>query len=148
MESLVNRGLGVEGESSIDLGGDLAGDDLQDLGAELNKEVVEGRFDLGSEITTFRLGLSDGFVDQGRVLGLLGGGEDERGVGGGILGLVLANGCNSRQYGKISMGRQSRYARLPVDCRSGIVGIKVVRETGGRGIKTDRQSHLGGKKNS
>lgn len=97
MESLFDRGLGVEGESSIDLGGDLAGDDLEDLGAELNKEVVEGRFDLGSEITTFRLGLSDGFVDQGRVLGLLGGGEDERGVGGGILGLVLANGCNSRQ---------------------------------------------------
>ena len=99
VESLVDRGLGVERESSIDLGGDLAGDDLQDLGAELNEEVVESRFDLGIEVTTLPLGLSDGVVDQGRILGLLGGGEDEGGVGGGILGLVLANGCNSRQYG-------------------------------------------------
>ena len=122
VESLVDRGLGVERESSIDLGGDLAGDDLQDLGAELNEEVVESRFDLGIEVTTLRLGLSNGVVDQGRILGLLGSGEDEGGVGGGILRLVLANGCEvvlaNTGCSRTGQGR----------------GVR-------RGVSTNRQSH-------
>jgi len=35
VQGLVYRLLCVERESSIDLGGDLAGDDLEDLGTEL-----------------------------------------------------------------------------------------------------------------
>lgn len=46
VKSLVNRGLGVEGETSIDFGGNLSGDDVKDLSAELNEETVEGSFDL------------------------------------------------------------------------------------------------------
>lgn len=41
------------------------------------------------------LGVVDCGVDQLGVLGLLGGREDQGGVGGGILGLVLADGCGS-----------------------------------------------------
>lgn len=46
MTGLVNRSLSVEGESSIDLGGHLAGDNLQDLPAELDQESVQGGIDL------------------------------------------------------------------------------------------------------
>lgn len=93
VESLVNGGLGVEGEAGIDLGGDLAGDDLEDLLAKLDEEAVESGVDLAVNVTALLLGVLDGGVDQLGVLGLLGGSEDERGVGGGILRLVLANGC-------------------------------------------------------
>lgn len=46
MESLLDRGLGVERETGIDLSGDLAGDNLENLLAELHQEVVEGGIDL------------------------------------------------------------------------------------------------------
>jgi hypothetical protein len=95
-QGLLDRGLGVEGEAGVNLGGDLAGDDLENLGAELDEEVVEGLVDLGVDVTAGGLGGGDGLVDQGGVLGLLGGGEDEGGVGGGILRLVLANGWRAK----------------------------------------------------
>jgi hypothetical protein len=46
VKGLVDGSLGVEGPTSIDLSGDLAGDDLEDLLAELNEKVVEGSVDL------------------------------------------------------------------------------------------------------
>lgn len=57
VQGLVNAGLGVERETGIDLGGDLAGNDLQDLLAELNQETVEGSIDLGVDVLTGLLGL-------------------------------------------------------------------------------------------
>jgi hypothetical protein len=39
------------------------------------------------------LAIFNSIIDQLRILGLLRGGEDERWVGGGILWLVLGNGC-------------------------------------------------------
>ena len=92
MKSLVNRGLGVERETSIDLSGDLAGDDIKDLLAELNEETVQGGVDLLVKSDTLLLAGSDGGVDEAGVLGLLGGSQDQRGVGGGILRLVLVDG--------------------------------------------------------
>ena len=110
VQGLVDRGLGVEGEAGVDLGGDLAGDDLQDLLAELDEKVIQGGVDLFVEgfaldfvsmmgndgalkIETYLLlALLDGGVDQAGIFGLLGRGQDEGGVGGGILGLVLADG--------------------------------------------------------
>lgn len=92
-EGLVDGGLGVEGEAGVNLGGNLAGDDLEDLLAELDEEGVEGSIDLLVDGATLLLGEGDGLVNQLGVLGLLGGGEDEGGVGGGILGLVLGDGC-------------------------------------------------------
>lgn len=92
MKGLVNGGLCVERETGVDLGGDLAGDLVQDLLAELHQEVVQSGIDLLLDVLTVALAVLDGIVDQLGVLGLLGGGEDERGVGGGILGLVLFDG--------------------------------------------------------
>lgn len=99
MQGLVNGGLGVEGEAGIDLGGDLAGDDLEDLLAELDQQLVEGGVHLCVEVAAGLLGGLDGLVNQLRVLGLLGGGEDERRVGGGILRLVFADGGEVARVG-------------------------------------------------
>lgn len=93
-ESLLDGGLGIERELGIDLGRDLAGNDGENLLAKLDKETVESGVDLLTDLTTLLLGPVDGNVDQLGVLGLLGGGKDQGGVGGGILGLVLANGCD------------------------------------------------------
>lgn len=91
-EGLLDGDLLVEGEAGVDLSGDLAGDDLQDLSTELDKQVVEGDVDLLSDVLAVLLAVGDSLVDELGVLGLLGGGEDEGRVGGGILRLVLANG--------------------------------------------------------
>jgi hypothetical protein len=48
-----------------------------------------------SEISTYVfLAILNRRVDQLGIFGLLGGGEDEGGVGGGILGLVFGDSCN------------------------------------------------------
>lgn len=91
-ESLLDGDILVEGETGVDLSGDLAGDDLQDLAAELDEQVVKGDVNLLVELLAVLLAVGDSVVDELGVLGLLGGGEDEGGVGGGILRLVLANG--------------------------------------------------------
>jgi hypothetical protein len=93
VEGLVDRGLGVKGEPGVDLGGDLAGNNLENLLAELDQQAVEGIVDLLLNVAALLLGVVDGDVYQLGVLGLLGGGQDEGGVGGGILGLVLGDGC-------------------------------------------------------
>jgi hypothetical protein len=93
VESLVDGGFGVERVTSVDLSGDLAGDDLKNLLAELNEEAVEGIVNLLVDRATLLLSVVDSDVDQLGVLLLLGGSEDERRVGGSILRLVLANGC-------------------------------------------------------
>lgn len=92
MEGLVDGSLRVEREASINLSGDLSGDDLEDLLAELNKQTVEGGIDLLVESLALSLTLGNSGIDEAGVLGLLGGGEDQGGVGGSILRLVLANG--------------------------------------------------------
>lgn len=92
MKGLVDGALGVEGERGIDLSRDLAGDDLENLLAELDEEAVEGGIDLGVDVATLALAVLNGGVDQLGVLGLLGSGQDQGRVGGGILGLVLADG--------------------------------------------------------
>jgi hypothetical protein len=93
-ESLLDGDILVEGEAGVDLSGDLAGDDLEDLGTELDEEVVEGDVDLGVDVLALTVlhTVCDSIVNELGVLGLLGSGEDEGRVGGGILGLVLANG--------------------------------------------------------
>lgn len=46
VKSLINRGLGVEGEASIDFGGNFSGDDGENLLAELDEETVKGGVNL------------------------------------------------------------------------------------------------------
>lgn len=91
-EGLVNGGLCVEGETGVDLSGDLAGDNVQDLLAELDEEVVEGGIDLVVDVVAVLLAPRNGGVNELCVLGLLGGRENQGGVGGRILGLVLVDG--------------------------------------------------------
>jgi hypothetical protein len=91
-EGLLDGDILVEGEAGVDLSGDLAGDNLQDLGTETDEQVVKGHVDLLGDILAVLLAVGDSLVDELGVLGLLGGGEDEGRVGGGILRLVLANG--------------------------------------------------------
>lgn len=94
VKGLVDTGLGGEREAGIDLGGDLAGDDLEDFLAELNQETVKGSVGLRVNVLVGLLGpcVCDSLVDELGVLGLLGCGEDEGGVCGSILRLVLGNG--------------------------------------------------------
>ena len=44
--------LGVETEPGIDLGGDAAGDDLEDLAAEVDEELVHERRGAGGSVAT------------------------------------------------------------------------------------------------
>lgn len=46
MQGLVDGLLRVEGEAGVNLSGHLAGDDLEDLLAELDQQAVEGVVDL------------------------------------------------------------------------------------------------------
>lgn len=93
MESLVDGALCVERQLGVNLGRDATGNDVENLLAKLDQETVESEVDLSVGIATLLLGVGNGIVNQLGVLGLLGGSEDERRVGGGILGLVLVNGC-------------------------------------------------------
>ena len=93
LKGLLDGTLGVERQLGVDLGGDLAGDDVEDLLSELDEKTVEGGLNLLVEGLAILLTVGNGSVDESSVLGLLGSGENQGGVGGGILGLVLANGC-------------------------------------------------------
>jgi hypothetical protein len=46
VEGLVNGTLDIEGEASVDLSGDFAGNDLEDLFAKFNEEAIKGRVNL------------------------------------------------------------------------------------------------------
>lgn len=95
VKGLVDGSLGVERQLGVDLSRDLAGDDLQDLLAELNQETVQGGVDLVGDGLAVLLAVGNSSIDESGILGLLGCGQDQGGVGGGILGLVLADGCDT-----------------------------------------------------
>ena len=92
MKGLLNGSLGVEGETGIDLSGDLSWDNLQDLLSELDEETVKSGIDLVVNGATVLLSVLDGGINKWCVLLLLCGGEDEGWVGGGVLWLVRGNG--------------------------------------------------------
>jgi len=91
VESLVDGGLLVEGETGINFGGDLSRDNGENFLSELDEESVKGSIDLGIEVSAVFLSVSNGGIDQMSVFWLLGSSEDERWVGGGILWLVLGD---------------------------------------------------------
>lgn len=92
VQRLVDRSLGAEGEAGVDFGRHLAGDDGEDLLAELDQEPVQSRVYLVVDGSALLLGVLDGHIDQLGVLGLIGSLQDQGGVGRSILGLVFANG--------------------------------------------------------
>lgn len=93
-EGLLDTGVGVEGESGVNLGRDLAGDDLKDLLAELDKESVKDGINLVVDALAIGVLLSvgDSVVNKLGILSLLRGCQDQGRVGGSILRLVLVNG--------------------------------------------------------
>ena len=99
MKGLVNGSLGVEGETGIDLSGDLSWDNLQDLLSELDEETVKSGIDLVVDGATVLLSVLDGGINKWCVLLLLCGGEDEGWVGGGVLWLVRGNGGKVTRVG-------------------------------------------------
>ena len=106
MQRLLNAQVLVKGEAGVNLGGDLARHDLENLATELHEQVVEGRVDLIVDILAMLLAVGDGLVDELGVLGLLRRGEDEGRVGGGILRLVLANGGEVTRVADDSLWRR------------------------------------------
>lgn len=53
----------VERETGVDLGGNTAGDDLEDLGTESDEETVGGKVELLGLVRGLLLGVLDGNVD-------------------------------------------------------------------------------------
>lgn len=92
VKGLSDGAVNVKGEASVDLGRDAAGNNGENLLAKLDEESVEGGVDLVILVLAVLLAVFDGEVDELCVLLLLGGSEDEGGVGGGVLRLVLGNG--------------------------------------------------------
>lgn len=112
MKSLVNGSLSVKGEASVNLGGDLAGDNVEDLTTELDEQAVESSVNLVVLVLAVLLSVLDGFVNELGVLGLLGSGEDQGGVGGRILRLVLLNGVEVTGVADDGLIRGSRWLAL------------------------------------
>ena len=135
MQGLVNGTLGGERVVGVDFGGNLSWDNLEDLLSELDEEAVESSVDLGADVrSTVLLAVSDGNIHKLGILRLLGRSEDQGGVGGGILRLVLADSCldvsmEHRGVGVVVLRRNCDVAAI----EWGFVGI-----AGWRGILTDK----------
>ena len=109
VKSLVDRGLHVEGKASVDLGGDLTRDNLEDLLAKFDEEAVESSIDLaisvfslvkneypslcgiGPHCIYMLLAVLNGDIHQLGIFGFLRSSEDERGISRGILWLVFVD---------------------------------------------------------
>lgn len=70
-QSLLDGGFLVEGKSCIDLSRNTTGNDVENLGTELDQEVVKGLFCLFSFRARNALCSRDGFVNQLGVFSLL-----------------------------------------------------------------------------
>jgi hypothetical protein len=91
VQSLVDGGLGIEGETGINLSRHLSWDDLQDLLSEFNQEAIEGCIGLLVDILAVVFAVRNRNVYEPGIFWLLGCGKDEGWVGCSILRLVLAN---------------------------------------------------------
>lgn len=92
VKSLLDSSFTVKGELGIDFRRHLSGNDVENLATELDEKTVKSSIDLVLLVLSVLLSVSNGGINELCVLGLLCGGEDQRRVGGGILGLVLGDG--------------------------------------------------------
>lgn len=92
VQGLVDAGRGIEGDVGVDLSRNPAGDDLEDLTAELNEQVFESCIRLLVDSLAILLARGDGRIDQADVFWLLGSGQNQGRVGSGIMGLIFAEG--------------------------------------------------------
>lgn len=114
LKGLLDGGILVKGDASINLGRDTARDNLQDLRAKLDKENVQSSLSLLGKRARAGLDGSNSVVNEGSVLSLLRGGKDEGRVGGGILGLVLGDGCGEKKKLQVRNCRKVRKAKTNV----------------------------------
>jgi hypothetical protein len=113
VQSLLNRSFRVKRESCIDFGRHAAGNNLQDLAAELDKEVVKSGIDFLLDAAAVGLAILDGLVNECCVCWLLGCREDKRRIGCCVLRLVLVNG---RKVARIA--HDSLYSRIEISMLS------------------------------
>jgi hypothetical protein len=133
----------VEGERGVNLGGDTAGDDLEDLGTELDEQTVHGVLGLLLEVVALRLAERDGGVNELLVSGELGSGEAE-GVSAGATGKAAGCArCASSFWNRGCVG-QDRGRRVWKD-GWGILRLRVVQSSkrlwGQRREETDMHVH-------
>ena len=127
--------LGVEGHVRVRLGRDAARNDLQNLHAKRDEQVVH---DLIEQFLAARAGLpgvGDGLFDDGFVFRHLRGLEDERGIRGRVLrrvllerGEVAAVGDDGRELLELvelvgHFGQQCRKRRLEATALHGLLGM-------------------------
>jgi hypothetical protein len=74
-------GLGVKAQAGIDFGGHTPRDDGHNLAAKTHQKMVHGFIQRLAAV------LCNGGAQEGRVLGLLNRFQNQRGIGGGVLGL-------------------------------------------------------------
>src|SRR5262249_13428764 len=84
----------VEAEPSINFCGDPSRNNLEDLTAETHEELFHAGFGACRWVGGALTGMADGFLQKVLVFGHLGRLIDERGVCGGVLRLVLADGLD------------------------------------------------------
>ena len=106
VKGLVDGSLCVEGGAWVNFGRDLPGDDLQNLLAELYQEVVQCSVNLLINVFSVPFAVIDGSIDQLSVFRLVGGGEDQRRVGGRKVTRV-ADDCGARSLQLIERGRHN-----------------------------------------
>jgi hypothetical protein len=91
VKSLLNRSLGIERESGIDLSRNLSWNNLQDFLSELYQKSIKCSINLLVNVAPLVLSICDSGIDEFGIIWLLGCGENKGRVGGRVLGLVFAD---------------------------------------------------------
>jgi len=86
---LGDGGRGVVRETRVDFSGDASGNDIENLFAEGDGQPLKGQVGDGLRLGVLAqlvAGCDQHAIDDGLIVRLLGGGGDQRGVGGRVLG--------------------------------------------------------------
>jgi hypothetical protein len=129
MQSLLNTSILIKREPSINLCRHFPRHNRQNLLSELHQEPVEGGVDLLIEILAVVLAVRDRDVHELGVLSFLGCREDQRWVGGCILGLVFSD-----RWGMLGgvVGGEGQRRTCEITCE--VVSSVLVWERGGEDL--------------
>ena len=86
--------LGIKAQTGVDLGRDPSGDDLEDLAAERDEQLVHELRGLRLLVPPLLARLLQRLLDQVRIVRLLGGVEEQRRIGRCVLRLELRDGLD------------------------------------------------------
>ena len=138
---LGQRSLGVEAQAGIDLGGHPAGDDLEDLAAEVDQQLVHERLGaVGPVARATAMAYCRASSTRCCVLRLLGRLVEQRRVGRRILRLVLGDGLDVAGVGHDRRVALQRFEQVHGDA---FVWFKVRRNVVSAGIRLPCESALG-----